>query len=294
LTKVHNVIQFEQEAWLKSYIHFNTSCRTKAENSFEKDFFKLMVNTVFGKSCENLRKRKTVKLINSLAMAKKYAPKTNLESFKILRPNLAAFTLTNVRVELCKPIYTGFSVLEFSKIAMYDFHYGSVKLWFENAQLLFTDTDSLAYEVLDDDVYETMNNHITEFDTSDFSRDHFLYADFNRKRLGKMKDECNGTPIVHFIGLSPKMYSIEAGNMYKRTAKGVKKSVIKSQLHHSVYKQVFYSNKKLYLDMNFIRSKDHNLFSIDIRKSGLHCFDSKRYISEDGINTLSHGHYKLL
>jgi len=101
LTNVHNVIQFEQEAWLKSYIHFNTSCRAKAENSFEKDFFKLMVNAVFGKSCENLRKRKTVKLISSLAMAKKYARKTNLESFKILRPNLAAFTLTYVRVELC-------------------------------------------------------------------------------------------------------------------------------------------------------------------------------------------------
>jgi len=79
--------------------------------------------------------------------------------------------------------------------------------------------------------------------------------------------------------------------MHKRTAKEEKKSVIKSQLHLSVYKQVFHSNKKYFLDMNFIRS---NLFSIDIRVSGLHCFDSKRYILEDWINTLSHGRYKLL
>ena len=109
---------------------------------------------------------------------------------------------------LNKPIYVGFTVLDLSKWKMYDFHYNFIKKNF-NAELLFTDTDSLTYEIKSENVYEDFFKWKDLFDFSNYSKDSKFFDNANKKVIGKMKDEFGGVIIDEFIGLKPKMYSIK-------------------------------------------------------------------------------------
>ena len=145
LKKIHRVISFNQSQWLKVYIDFNSKKRKEAKNSFEKNFFKLMVNSFFGKTCENVRNYKDIKLVISETRLKKLTSKPTFHAFKIFHLNLAAVQLRRTTVKLMKPRYIGFSILEISKCLMYSFHYHAVKKRYPNAKLLMTDTDSFCY-----------------------------------------------------------------------------------------------------------------------------------------------------
>jgi len=129
---------------------------------------------------------------------------------------------------LDKPVYTGMTILDNSKILMYDFFFNELKKKNgENCELLYTDTDSLLVEIETDDVYKDIEKNKELYDTSDYPEDHELYSNINKKVLGKMKDECNGTPIVECVCLRSKMYSIlKADEKNIQKAKGVKKSVV--------------------------------------------------------------------
>ena len=150
LTKIHRVLKFKQSDWMKK---FNTEKRKNTVNVFEKDFFKLMINSVYGKTMENLRKRISVGLINNEKDYLKYVSKPTYISQKIFDKNFAAVHEIKPVVTLNKPIYVGFLVLELSKWLMHDFHYNFIKKDFD-AELLFTDTDSLTYEIKSEDFYE--------------------------------------------------------------------------------------------------------------------------------------------
>ncbi|XP_033761654.1 uncharacterized protein LOC117343421 [Pecten maximus] len=188
LTKVHQVLSFQQSPWLKTYIDFNTERRKKAKNDFEKDFYKLMNNSVFGKTMENLRKREDVKLVNSQKKALKLTCKPSFNAFKIFYEELVAVHMLKQKLYLNKPIYVGFSILDISKTLMYDFHYNYIKLKYgSKATLLFTDTDSLAYVLRTDDLYEDMLQDLHRFDTSEYGqRPSTLQPD---ERKGTWKDE---------------------------------------------------------------------------------------------------------
>ena len=168
LTKVHRILGFKQSDWLIKYIDFNTDKRKNAANSFENDFFKLINNSVFGKTMENLRKRISIKLINN---AKGYVKCINKPSFisqKIFSKNFVAILQVKSVLILNKPIYVGFSILDLSKLLMYKFHYEYIKNKFD-ARLLFTDTDSLVYEIKTEDVYEDFYADQNLFHFSDYS-----------------------------------------------------------------------------------------------------------------------------
>ena len=148
LKKIHRVLEFNQKPWMKEYIDFNTNKRKEAKNSFEKDFFKLMNNSVFGKTMENVRKRMNFKLICDKTKFQKYVSKPTFINGVIFNENLIGVHYIQEKLKLCKPIYVGFSILDLSKTLMYDFHYGFIKNKYSNkAKLLFTDTDSLCYEI---------------------------------------------------------------------------------------------------------------------------------------------------
>ena len=152
--KIHRVSKFKQSDWLRKFDHFNTEKRMHAANEFEKDFFKLMINCVYGKMTENLRKRVNVKLVNNGRDYVKGVSRPTFVSQKILSRNLVVIHKVKPVLLLNKPIYVGFCVLELSKLFMYDFHYNYFKVNYD-AKLLFTDTDSLVYEIRGvDDVYE--------------------------------------------------------------------------------------------------------------------------------------------
>ena len=127
LKKVHEVIEFNQEAWLRKYIDMNTELRKKASNDFEKDFFKLMNNAVFGKTMENVRKHRDIKLVKTDHKRNKLVSEPNYHTMKLISENLSIIELKKVNVKMNKPIYLGLSILEISKIIMYEFWYDYVK-----------------------------------------------------------------------------------------------------------------------------------------------------------------------
>lgn len=194
--------------------------RKAAKNDFEKDFYKLINNSVFGKTMENLRKRVDIQLIHRERRLLKVTAKPGFKSFKIFNDDLASVELTKQKLVLNRPIYVGFSILEMSKVLMYDFHYNHIKSTYgEKAKLLFTDTDSLCYNIIKEYLYKDLEKVKIHFDFSDYPTDHFLYDSTNKKFLGKMKDETMSVPMTEFVGLRPKMYSLTYGPSEKRTAK---------------------------------------------------------------------------
>ena len=167
-----------------------------------------------------------------------------------------------------------------------------------NAKLLFTDTDSLCYEIKTGDIYQDMLQDIDLFDTSEYGQNHPLYSLANKKVIGKMKDETHGIPIQEFIGWRPKMYSIlftENDKLVeKKTAKGIKKSVTKRKLRHANYKECLFEKRQTMVNMNQIRSERHEIYSIKLNKIGLSPYDDKRYILNNRMSTLAYGDYKTI
>ena len=190
LAKVYRVIEFEQEAWLKKYIDFNIDLRTKALNEFEKDFFKLMNNAVFGKTMENVRKPRNIKLVRNDNKRNKLVSEPNYHTMKLIDEDLAIIEMRKTRVKMNKPIYLGLSILEISKITMYEFWYDYVKSkYMDNARLCYMDTDSFVINVKTKDFYKDIAEDVKErFDTSNFSYDRLLPIDMNKKVVGLMID----------------------------------------------------------------------------------------------------------
>ena len=168
LTNVHKILKFKQFDWLKKYIDFNKNKSKNAANSFEKDFFKLMNNSVFGKTMENLRKRISIKLVNNAKDYVRYISKPSFVSQKILGKNFVAIHEIKPVFTLNKPIYVGFSILDLSKYLIYEFHYKYIKSKFD-VNLVFTDTDCLVYETKTEDFYESFYKDKNLFDFSDYS-----------------------------------------------------------------------------------------------------------------------------
>ena len=135
---------FKKSWWLEKYIALNTKLRTAAANEFEKDFFKLMNNSVFGKTIENIRNRVDIKLVNDEKQAEKLTAKSNFDHCNIFSEELVAIHMKKTKLLFNKPVYLGMCILDLSKTLMYDFHYNYVKQKYgDKAKLLFTDTDSL-------------------------------------------------------------------------------------------------------------------------------------------------------
>lgn len=293
LTKVNSCIRFVQRPWLKDFVHFNAKLRRDAKNEFEKNLFKTVVNSIFGKSAQQVRNKEDVKIVSKLEKFQWMTKHSNFKRFQILNPELIIVVRSKNSVVLDKPIYTAFTVLELSKLFMAEWHFDKIRAWYgDRATFLVTDTDSLGYCIETEDLYKDLQNHADEFDFSDYDPKHFLHSNKNKKTIGKMKDEAKGQIIFSFVGLGPKMYSMEGALLRKVAAKGVKKAIVKRFLDHRKFKEVLLKEKKFISRFNQIRSKNHKLFTGNFTKVALHCFDSKRFILEDGISSLAHNHYQ--
>ena len=298
ITKIHRVLQFDQKPWLKEYIDFNTEKRKVAKNDFEKDFFKLMNNSFFGKTMESVRKRVNIKLLTDKKMFTKYVSKPTFVNSKIFNEDLVAVHNIKETLLLDKPIYVGFAILDISKTLMNDFHYGFIKTKYgDKSRLLFTDTDSLCYELRTKDFYQDMYNNKEMFDLSDVGGNPQLSRfndNTNKKVIGKFKPEYADNVITEFIGLRSKMYSIqfEDGNESKK-AKGIVSSVIKKDLKHKMYRSILEASGKMYSKMKVIRSNKHQMYTMEMNKVSLSAYDDKRWITDDGISSYAYGHHKI-
>ena len=168
------MIEFDQSPWLKTYIDFNTQLRMAATNDFEKDFFKLMNNLVFGKTMENIRKHRNIKLVTTEEKYLKTIMKPNFKSGVLFGENLMGCEMGKVKVVMKKPVYLGQAILDLSKIIMYEFHYDYMKPKYdgENLKLCYMDTDSLVYEIKAEDFYaDIVDDVLDRFDTSGYIPD---------------------------------------------------------------------------------------------------------------------------
>ena len=282
LIKIHRILKFRQSNWLNEYIEFNTKERQESTCAFCRAYFKLLINCIYGKSCENITKKINVKLINDSKEYLKCVSKPNFISQKIFGKTFIAVHQIKTVLTLNKPIYVGFCILELSKLLMHKFHYDYALNTF-NKKLLFTDTDSLVYEIKDKSVYEQCFKDNELFDFSGYSKDSIYYDSSNKKVLGKMKDEFNGIKISEFVGLKSKMYSLSSvDDKEVNKAKGINK-----KLRHKEYLNVLFNKKIVRHNMKRIQSKLHEIGTSDVYKISLSCFDDKRYVLYDRINTLA-------
>ena len=142
LERIHRTTEFNQTDWMKPYIDFNTKLRTAATNDFEKDFFKLMNNSAFGKTMENIRKHRNIKLVTNTDKYLRTVMKPNVKSGVLFGENLMGCEMGRAKVVMKKPVYLGQTILDLSKIVMYEFHYDYMKLKFNKGlQLCYMDKD---------------------------------------------------------------------------------------------------------------------------------------------------------
>ena len=170
LKKVHRVIRFMQKAWLKPYIDMNTKLRKEAKSEFEKDFFKLMNNSVFGKTMENVRKDRNIKLVTTEEKRIKLVSEPNYHTTKHFSDNLLAIEMKKRKVKMNKPVYLDMSVLDISKTLIYEFWYDYLKPKYkDNPKLWYMDTDSFVVNIFIENFFEDINNNVEKwFDTSNY------------------------------------------------------------------------------------------------------------------------------
>ena len=298
LKKIHRGIRFVESEWMKSYIDTNAKLRAQAKNNFEKDFFKLMNNSVFGKTIENIRNRVDVKLVNTEEKFKKLVAKPNFKSRKIFNENLISVHMKKTSLTMNKPVYLGMCILDLSKTIMYDFHYNYIKPKYgAKAKLLFTDTDSFLYEIETEDFYKDIAGDVKDrFDTSEYKEGHpsGIPTGINKKVLGMFKDEAAGKIIKEFVGLRAKLYSykMDEGKENKK-CKGVKKQVVEDNITHEDYKTCLLTGKEILRKQNILRSYDHEVYTEEVNKIALSAADDKRYLLKDSFDTLAWGHHRI-
>ena len=291
LTAVHRGISFYQSSWMEPYIRKNTELRKTATNSFEKDFFKLMNNSVFGKTIENIRKRQNIILVDNRQKASKLTSRPNFDRATIFDKNLIAIPMKKTEVHFNKAVYVGQAILDLSKTLMFNFHYNYIqKKYKQRAELLFTDTDSLMYQIYTDDFYKDISHDIeTKFDTSDYPPDHpsGILTGVNKKVIGTFKDEVAGKQITYFVGLRPKLYSFKIEESKEvRKCKDIKKNVVKKGIEFEDYVHCLFSGEKQMRSMKIIRSENHDMYSKEVNKIALSNEDDKRSVMEDKVKTL--------
>ena len=239
LKKVHRIIEFNQELWLKPYIDMNTELRKIAKNDFEKDFFKLMNNAVFGKTMGNVRKHRDIKLLTTDKNRSKLFSEPNYHTMNYISEDLSIIEMKRTKVKMNKPIYLGLSILEISKLLMYEFWYDYMKPRYgDNVKLCYMDTDSFIMNIKTEDFYKDIANDVEKkFGTSNYECDKPLPTGTNKKVIGLMKDELGGRVITEFVALRPNTYSyLTDGCKEDKKAKGTRKCVIKRMIKFDDYK----------------------------------------------------------
>ena len=262
LKKVHRIFEFNQEAWLKPYIERNTELRKLAKNDFEKDLFKLMNNSVFGKTMENIRKHRDIKLVTTDKKKSKLVSEPNYYTINCISEDLPIIEMNKTKVKMNKPIYLGLSISEISKILMYEFWYDYMKPKYgNNVKLCYMDTDSFIMNIKTEDFYKDIANDVEKrFDTSNYEVDRPLPTGKDKKVIGLIKDELGGKIITEFVTLRPKTYSYLTDDCKEdEKAKGTKKCVIKRMIKFNDYKNCLLKDEVTLKSQQRFISKKHDV-----------------------------------
>ena len=293
LKKIHRIIEFNQKAWLKPYIDMNTELRKLAKDDFEKDLFKLMNNAVFGKTMENIRKHRNIKLVTTDKKRNKLVSEPNYHTINYISEDLSIIEMNKTREKMNKPIYLGLSILDISKILMYEFWYDYMKPKYnDNVKLCYMDTDSFVMNITTNDFYKDIANDVEKrLDTLNYEVNRPLPIGKNKKVIGLMKVELGGKIITEFFILRPKTssYSTDDGKEDKK-AKGTKNCVIKRMIKFNDYKNCLLKDKVILKSQQRFISKKHDVYTENINKIALRNNDDKRTVSLDEITSYPYGY----
>ena len=239
----------------------NTKLRTEAKNEFEKYFFKLMNNYLFGKTMENVRKHRDIKLVTTEEKRIKLVSEPNYHTTKQFSENLLAIEMKKTKVKMNKPVYLGMSILDISKTLMYEFWYDYVKPKYKDkAKLCYMDTDSFVINIFTEDFFEDINNDVERwFDTSNYDKNDKrpLQIGVNKKVIGMFKDELGGKIVKEFCALRAKTYAyLMDDDIEKKKAKGTKRCIIKRRIMFKNYKDSLFNNSTI------LRSQHYDLKAI--------------------------------
>ena len=268
-----------------------------ATNDFEKDFLKLMNNSVFGKMMETIRKHRNIKLVMTDEKYLHTVICLNFKSGVLFGENLMGCEMGKIKVVMNKPVYLGQAMLDLSKIIMYEFHYDYMvpKYGLEKLKLCYMDTDSLVYDIKTEDFYEDITDNVpARFDTSGYCPNRPLPVGLNKKVIGLMKDELGGKIMTEFVALRSKLYSYKVlhGSEDKK-CKRIKKFVVKKTLTFEDYKTCLFNDSTEYRSQLMFRSSKHEVHTIEINKVALNRDDDKRISRKDGISKFARGHKDL-
>ena len=248
LTKVHRVIEFRQEAWLKPYIDMNTELWKHVKNDFEKDFFKLMNNSAYGKTMENVRNHRDIRVITINKRRSILASEPNYHSTKYISKDLLIMEMKKTEVRMNKPIYLGQAILVISKTLMYEFWYDYIKPKYEDkARLCYMDTDSFVMHIKTEDFYKDIAGDVERwFDTSNYDEKDKrpLPIGKNKKVIGLFKDELGGKIMTEFCALRAKAYAYKLDDDSElKKAKDTKKCVAKREIMFKNYTDALFNNE---------------------------------------------------
>ena len=304
LKKIHGGISYEERDFMKKFIDINAEARKVAKDDFEKDFYKLMSNCVFGKTMENKRNREDIEIFNDndesdrKKLLKRISKPNYGNSIIFENSQLVSVRMRPSYVCLNKLIQHGVSVLDRAKVPMYSWHYEYMKPKYgDKAKVGYTDTDSFIYEIRTKNFFEDIRDDVpTMFDTSAYPENHPSgLPRMNKKVPGLMKDEACGKIITKAVCLGPKQYAYEMdeGDGEKK-CKGVKKSVVKNTLTAEHYENCLRNKTTYRAKFNTLRSRKHDITTECETKIALTVADNKRIIipNDPEHKTLALGHWR--
>ena len=279
---------------VKTVTDMDNELRKLARNDFEKDLFKLMNNSIFGKTMENIRKQ--IKLVTTDKKRSKLVSEPNYHTLNLISEDLLIMEMKKTKVKMNKPIYLGLSilsVLKISKILMCEFWYDYMKPKCNgNVRLCYMDTDSFIMNIKTNDFYKDMSDDVdNRFDTSNYEIKRPLSIGKNKKIIGLMKDKLGGEIITEFIALRLKTYSYLTDNdKIDKRAKGTKKCVIKKMIKFDDYKKCLLNDEVILKSQQTLISNIHDVYTEDVNKIALSNDDDKRIVSSNKITSYPYGY----
>lgn len=299
--KIVQGIKFRQGAIFEKYISYNSSKRSSTNIAFERDFYKLKNNALYGKTVENVRRRMNFRLVNNEESLLKFSSNPSFTQSIIFSNELVGVKLRKDQVTLNKPVFVGQAVLDLAKLEMYELFYEQLKGYeskFIDSKISIVggDTDSFFISVTNCDVYNQLLPAMQRdglLDSSNYATHHPLFSNQWKAKLGCVKDESEGYSYKEWVLLRPKAYSMlcinDSGS--KKRAKGVRRATVR-EMRHSEYVDAYQNQVVLYKNQRRIASNKHHVSTIEYNKISLSFYEDKRYWLD--INeSLPFGHFSL-
>ena len=285
IKKVHRIVPFNQSPWLQSYIDYNTQKRAQADLDFKKDYHKNLICSFFGKTMEDVRNRIKVEFAKNTdeRTILRYQSRLDFDGIHKSYQDCDSYTFKSNIVKMEKPIYLGFTILELSKLLMYETYYYKLQKYFgiDGIQIHYQDTDAFIMSIKTKDILgdlSKLQDRYQMFDFSNLDEEHRLFSNEIKKIPGYLKIE---TPkslyIDKFVCLRSKCYAYRTqldgyNNKLKGIIKGYKKGISFDQYYKCLKNETYDETCKQFC----IRSHDHDMYLQQITKKSLSPFDDKR------------------